>query len=702
MFSAFLCILMVSGLVVPLMMTNTSNRMELTTPVEILELSEASEVWFHDGTNLTGFTDISDSSWFYPFNSSDTIVSGDIGVGTSWIRANDVGSGSGWHGPVKSIPLSDPFKISELVRFDARIGFDSSVGSQLGGIRVMLHDSNQRVISQFNIFDSWADDKQLKMPVHWAFLNGSYTGTPWSEPDWVTFAPYDETLTILQNSTGFYTIIPEIGNFRLNVGPNDDLDRVVSYVSVWFAGNDGYSFCDSVYLHSLSLEWAPQQGVSDFPISWHDDATNTSQFTQYMDWNMDWWFEDYLVTTGDMTSDGDAYSFSNIPAASSPVRWHGPIYAHNLSQPFMLSDFQELSVHFDVDNTLGSYSGIISVYLCDEDFVPAIEVFLSDSWNSQSYGHNRAHYRYNNLTYVTHGDVDYISWTTFNDTISIWSNATGDLLADVPGFGTDLLLLSEDVESSREIKYVVVQASRLAGYTWMPSEVLDINLEYEVSTPTTDNLTIDSPDDILFDYSSTGHNITWSPSSTLPFSYELYVDGELADSGTWNGSQFVIDLDELGPGIYNYTLCVSNTIGATVYDEVLVTVTSLTIDSPDDILFDYGSTGHNITWSPSSTLPSSYELYIDGELAESGSWDGSQFVIDLDELTPGIYNYTLCVSNTLMETAYDEVIVVVTGQSPSGNLTVIAISIGFSVVIVIIIGVICRGRNRGLPTSPSS
>ncbi len=94
--------------------------------------------------------------------------------------------------------------------------------------------------------------------------------------------------------------------------------------------------------------------ASEDTTIWHDDCSNTSQFTQYIDLNMDWWFEDYLVTTGDMTSDGAAFSFSSIPAAVSPVRWHGPIYAHNLSQPFMLNDFQELSVHFDVDNTVGS------------------------------------------------------------------------------------------------------------------------------------------------------------------------------------------------------------------------------------------------------------------------------------------------------------------------------------------------------------
>jgi hypothetical protein len=138
----------------------------------------------------------------------------------------------------------------------------------------------------------------------------------------------------------------------------------------------------------------------------------------------------------------------------------------------------------------------------------------------------------------------------------------------------------------------------------------------------------------------------------------------------------------LTPGIYNYTLGVSNTIGATVYDEVLVTVTVLTIDSPDDILFDYGTTGHNITWSPSST-------------ADSGTWDGSQIVIDLDELTPGIYNYTLGVSNTIGATVYDEVLVTVTGWN-WGNLPdpiiFIITGLGGTVIVLVIIVVFVRRR----------
>ena len=80
-------------------------------------------------------------------------------------------------------------------------------------------------------------------------------------------------------------------------------------------------------------------------------------------------------------------------------------------------------------------------------------------------------------------------------------------------------------------------------------------------------------------------------------------------------------------------------------------------------------------------------------------------VFGLDELTPEIYNYTLCVSNTLGHTVSDEVLVVVAGQASDGTIIIIVASAGSLIVIVVLVGVICRGR-RGvsgpLPVSPSS
>ncbi|MHA2323330.1 MAG: hypothetical protein ACXACG_16995 [Candidatus Thorarchaeota archaeon] len=991
-------------------MTNTSDILKLKKPINQVGISEVSDVWYHDCTNLTGFTDITDSSWFYPFNSSDTIVSGDIGVGTSWIQANDVGSGSGWHGPVKSIPLSNPFKISELVRFEARIGFDSSVGSQLGGIRVMLHDSNQRVICQFNIFDSWADDKQLKMPAHWAFLNGSYTGTPWSEPDWVTFAPYDETLTILQNSTGFYAVIPEIGDFRLNVGPNDDLDREVSYVSVWFAGNDGYSFCDSVYLHSLSLEWAQ---VEDLPNTWHHDCSNTTGFISQSSWDTSWYSAGWTVSDGNLLSSGNYLSISNIPIGTG---WHGPIFTYEFDTTFNVSDVIEFSADIQIDNTVTAYDGRYYLYLADSNHNPTYVFTTGDHRSDLNQGVYGSQYWFENGTYFGHGSPYPYTYTQFNGRMEVGLNETHGVYGYVDGFGEGVLTPLDDSEQSREIKYLVFMGGRADTQPLMPTWIHDINLTTRVPITTTHHVTwhhdcsnitafdgvgddtwlwehstpdllttlgtlnssgqyiysadlgvppvdrcwfgplryhslatpfqfygfrtldvefeinpngqagatggifvalhdesgrpivtvrvrdpfiatteiypgaawhfsngtmltpgvgavvsspyhntitmelnetglyailpgagegliaeyddledrqvsyisiwiagskeassppwphtdivrvhdirmtyiiaeISSPDDLEYEFGMTGNNVTWTlsaevgnpyiiyldegvldsgtcdgqtisistdsfsvdlhnltvwcnttygivndtvwvqvhpstpptmdhppdvtyvvgetgntiewyPIEMYPSSFSLYLDGVVEESGSWNGSSFIYNVDGYDVGVVEYLLNVFDLAGNNNSDLVMVHILAepdvLTIDHPDDIVYNVGNTGNNITWTPSSYYPGMYQLFVNNELVDSGLWFGDQIVVDVDGLSPGIYNYTLRVLNIDEESVSDEVIVTVLGQTADGTLLIMSISIGSIAVIVVVIGVVCRRRSGGTVAHPSS
>ena len=359
--------------------------------------------------------------------------------------------------------------------------------------------------------------------------------------------------------------------------------------------------------------------ISDTLDTWHHDCSNTSLFDQYLDWPMNWWWETYTVSGGTMFSDGASLSFSDITYASPD--WYGPIFVHNITEPFPLDNFEEFTVELDIDNTDTIDAGIMSVYLCDANYMPVIRVFCSDSWDWRSYGHNRAEYRFSNGSYVYHGNTDYITWTLLNDSISIWSEPNGDLYAEVPGFGSSLLLKSEFIQHDREIHHIVIQTGRLAGYTYMPSMIDDIYLQ-------------------------------WIP-------------------------------EDSEPGIAN---------------------DSISVDSPDDIVYTVGATGNEITWTPLSTIPDSFELFVDGELVDSGSWDGSVISINVDGLAPWIYNYSIYVNNTEGESVTDWVLVTVTGAGSTGGFDylIISISIGSMLVIVVIIGAICRNRGPGSTSVPSS
>jgi parallel beta-helix repeat protein len=226
---------------------------------------------------------------------------------------------------------------------------------------------------------------------------------------------------------------------------------------------------------------------------------------------------------------------------------------------------------------------------------------------------------------------------------------------------------------------------------------------------------LDSPSDFSYDEGTIGHSISWHPTDSNPSAYEILRDGEVIRSGAWNSSSEVItiNVDGSGAGSYNYTLVVTdaggNSVGATVIVDV-VDVTSPTIDHPSDVEYEFGITGHSITWDPDDLHPASFELFRDGSLVDSGSWDGSSVTVNVDGLAVGEYNFTLVVTDIGGNSVSDTVIVTVTEAetTPTTSTTtptsteeippldpmviVAVIGIGAAVIVIVIIVVIRKRR----------
>ncbi|MHA2118196.1 MAG: hypothetical protein ACW98J_04680 [Candidatus Thorarchaeota archaeon] len=86
---------------------------------------------------------------------------------------------------------------------------------------------------------------------------------------------------------------------------------------------------------------------------------------------------------------------------------------------------------------------------------------------------------------------------------------------------------------------------------------------------------LNHPDDIhYFEGSSSGENITWTPSDDYPLSYEVFANGTALISGDWNSSSESITVLVWGldAGQYNYTIVVSDFAGNTATDTVMVSV----------------------------------------------------------------------------------------------------------------------------------
>jgi hypothetical protein len=176
--------------------------------------------------------------------------------------------------------------------------------------------------------------------------------------------------------------------------------------------------------------------------------------------------------------------------------------------------------------------------------------------------------------------------------------------------------------------------------------------------------TINTPADIYYDEGDTGNSITWSPSDLLPSSYVVYMDEAVLKSGAWNSSSesIIVSVDGLAFGAYNYTIVVADSTGNTATDEMWVYVhdgTLPTIDHPADFDYDEGETGNTITWTPDDLHPLNFTIYKDGVVEDSGSWDGSAIMIDVDGLSSGDYNYTIVVFDLGDNSVTDTVIVTV-------------------------------------------
>lgn len=73
----------------------------------------------------------------------------------------------------------------------------------------------------------------------------------------------------------------------------------------------------------------------------------------------------------------------------------------------------------------------------------------------------------------------------------------------------------------------------------------------------------------------------------------------------------------------------------------------VSINTPADIQYEAGTTGHEITWTSSSNDPGHYSVLRDGSVIDSGQWDGSSVTIDVDGNDPGTYIYEVAVSHIL-------------------------------------------------------
>ncbi|MCK4483672.1 MAG: hypothetical protein KAU89_02525, partial [Candidatus Thorarchaeota archaeon] len=205
---------------------------------------------------------------------------------------------------------------------------------------------------------------------------------------------------------------------------------------------------------------------------------------------------------------------------------------------------------------------------------------------------------------------------------------------------------------------------------------------------------IDHPSNMQFEGGSTGHTITWHPTSWSPAEYTILVDGEVAQTGAWSGEAFVFNVDDLLPGSHQVTLEVSDSLDFEAEDSVTVLVedtTLPTISSPANVTIAAGASV-NVTWTASDLFPDSYRLFVNGTEELDEEWDGAAVAVSVEDLEIGVYNFTMEVVDTSGNRASDTVIVTVTAGFDPTTLLLIA---GVGVVVLVIVILLLKKRGAG-------
>jgi hypothetical protein len=644
-------------------------------------------IWHDDCNDTSSFPDLADA-WY-------TGAMGSIAAENGYIYPTDYGSATGIHGPVYYHIIDPSITISQLDWLEVELELDGS--SAIGAADIMLYDSAYNRIALLEVADSWIAQDDTAAYAGWYDVDFNSEFTPKEWPADTVAEPYHETLRMNVNTSGVYASIPRVGEFKMLDYAELELERDITYLCVQFRQSASNTPIQTLRVHDIQMQYRPN------PVySWHHDGTNMSEFlNQQVHLN---WYNLLNWINGTWNSSGEYLFPQSIDSDSD---WHGPTYVAKLDQGHPLSTLVNFSVAIEAINDVTSYCGKHTVYLADDDFDLILGVHVNDAWNALQQGGVYGMHRYKDYTGTDNGPATAGTFTGINDTLSFRVEPEVGVYSYNPFYGETLLCEWNETEFSRNVRYVILMSAQLDANTLMPFRVHDIMLEFSNQTETepeedTDPPVIASLSDLTFEYGSIIPDLEWSISEANPDYYRIEVDGITLYSGPWNGSVISVELIELDIGVYNFTLFVNDTYEQYSVDSVIITIEDTIapiLNHPVNILIHPGDTDISLSWEPNDLKPDSYEIYQNGSLITTGTWNNTAAIIyNLTNLQPGAYEYQVIVYDSSGNSVSDTVLVVV--EIPPDGLVLVIISIGSIGVIVIVIGVICRSRGRGASVAP--
>ena len=192
-----------------------------------------------------------------------------------------------------------------------------------------------------------------------------------------------------------------------------------------------------------------------------------------------------------------------------------------------------------------------------------------------------------------------------------------------------------------------VHAFQITAYdvsgNFAQTEILVMNLA--------DPLIVETPNDLTYEFSSTGNRVVWRAQNLLPTVYSIYLNNGFLTESTWYFNETILySVDGLPVGVSELKIEFYSEPGTFSFDTVLITVidtTVPTISSIPQVNVEHGSTGNTITWQFSDSHPNNYTITRNAELLETGFWISPHpLVLAIDGLTFGVYEFRVTVHDS--------------------------------------------------------
>lgn len=142
------------------------------------------------------------------------------------------------------------------------------------------------------------------------------------------------------------------------------------------------------------------------------------------------------------------------------------------------------------------------------------------------------------------------------------------------------------------------------------------------------------------------NNIIWEFVDNNPSYYELFTDISLSVNSTWeSGEPILYNVENLGAGIYNFTIIVYDLDGNSANDTLWVTLADTLIPEVlvvSESVYEQEVDTSNITWNLIDLYPDYFWVYANGSEVLNGTWENQvPVVFDLYGWDLGLTNFTL-------------------------------------------------------------